>query len=102
MRALVVVLSLAACAGCSVGPRDYFSRQGSPYAGHGNLLSFQHAFSEAAADRVRRQAERHCGETKLVAVKARSTCTMSECFTDYQCLTGDEAALVAPADVRKP
>ena len=102
MRALILALSIAACAGCSVGYRDYVSRQGSSYAGHGNLLSFQHAFSEAAADKVRRQAEGHCAETKLVAIKTRSTCTMTECFTDYQCMTGDEATRVAPADVKKP
>jgi hypothetical protein len=101
MRALMLALSLAACAGCSVGHRDYVSRQGSHYDGHGNLLSFRHAFSEAAADKVRRQAERHCAETNLVAVKSRSTCTMTECYTDYQCMSAAEAALVAPADVKK-
>ena len=100
MRALVLVLSLAVCAGCSVGHRDYVSRQGSLLEGHGHLLSYRHAFSEAAADKVRRQAERTCGETKRVAVRTRSTCTMTECFTDYQCMTGEEAALAAPAETK--
>jgi hypothetical protein len=98
MRYLLIAACLAACAGCSA---DYAAREGSSYAGHGNLLNFQHAFSDAAADKVRVQAERHCG-AKLVAVKTRSTCTMTECFTDYQCMTSEEAARVAPADVRKP
>ena len=100
MRFLLIAACLAACAGCSAGHRDYASREGSPYAGRGNLLNFQHAFSDAAADKVRMQAERHCG-TKLVAVKTRSTCTMSECFTDYQCMTSEEAARVAPAEIKK-
>ena len=102
MRTVLVALMLAACGGCSVEYRDYVSREGSVLAGHGNLLSFQHAFSEAAVDKVHRQAERHCAETKLVAVRTRRTCTMTECFTDYQCMTGDEATRVAPADVKKP
>jgi hypothetical protein len=100
MRALFVALSLAA-AGCTVGHRDYVSREGGLYDGRGNNLTFRHAFSEAAADKVRRQAERHCAETKLVAAKTRSFCTMTECTVDYQCMTGDEAARVAPADIKK-
>jgi hypothetical protein len=98
----MLLATLTACAGCSLGHRDYVSRQGSVLAGHGNILSFQHAFSEGAADKVRRQAERHCAETKLLAVLIRRTCTMSECFTDYQCMTSEEAALAAPADAKKP
>ena len=101
MRFLLIAACLAACAGCSVGNRGYAAREGSSYAGHGNLLNFQHAFSDAAADKVRAQAERLCGP-KLVAVKTRSTCTLTECFTDYQCMTSEDAARVAPADVRKP
>ena len=101
MRFLLIAIGLAVCAGCSGGYGDYASREGSPYASRGSLINFQHAFSDAAADRVRAQAERHCGP-KLVAVKTRSTCTMTECFTDYQCMTSDEAARVAPADVKKP
>jgi hypothetical protein len=101
MRALFVALSLVTCAGCTVGHRDYVSREGSVYDGRGNNLTFRHAFSEAAADKVGRQAERHCAGTKLIAVKTRSTCTMTECTTDYQCMTGEEAARVAPPDIKK-
>src|SRR5688572_33419708 len=96
MRALFVALSLAACAGCAVGHRDYVSREGSVYDGRGNNLTFRHAFSEAAVDKVHRQAVRHCAETKLVAVRTQRTCTMTECSTAYQCMTGEEAARVAP------
>jgi hypothetical protein len=101
MRLLIAAALLAACAGCTVGHRDYVSREGSVYDGRGNNLTFRHAFSEAAADKVGRQAERHCAGTKLIAVKTRSTCTMTECTTDYQCMTSEEAARVAPPEVKK-
>lgn len=101
MRLLITAALLAACAGCTVGHRDYVSRQGGLRDGRGNNLAFQHAFSEAAADKVRRQAERHCAETKLIAVKTRSTCTMTECRTDYQCMNSEDAARAAPPDIKK-
>ena len=96
VRFLLIAAWLATCAGCTVGHRDYVSREGGLYDGRGNNLTFRHAFSEAAADKVRRQAERHCAETKLTAAKTRSTCTMTECTTDYQCMTSEEAARIAP------
>jgi hypothetical protein len=101
MRLLLIAASLIACAGCGVGYRDYVSREGGLYDGRGNVLSFQHAFSEAAVDKVHRQAERHCAETKLTAVRTRRTCTMTECSTDYQCMTSEEAARVAAPEVKK-
>jgi hypothetical protein len=101
MRLLIIAALLAACAGCSAGNRDYLSREGSVHAGHGNVLRFQHPFTEAAVAKVRAQADRHCAETRLIAVRTRVACTMSECATDYQCMTGEEAARVAPPEVKK-
>jgi hypothetical protein len=101
MRMLIVFVLAAACAGCSAGYRDYFSREGGIYDGQGNNLRFQHPFTEAAADKVHKQAERHCAETKLTAVRTRRTCTMTECSTDYQCMTSEDAARVALPDVKK-
>src|SRR5687768_15386297 len=43
--------------------------------GEGKYISFAHAFTDAAAESVRRSAERHCAQTKLVAVKTSGTCS---------------------------
>lgn len=94
MRFFLMIAWLAACAGCSMGHRDYILRDG-------NYMVFEHAFTDAAADSARRNAERHCGETRLVAVRTRSTCTLTTCTTDYQCMDRDDADRFAPPDVRK-
>ena len=95
MRILLLVAMLVACAGCAVGRGDYVVRES-------NYLTFRHAFTEAAAERARKNAEKHCAEVKLIALRTRSTCTMTECSTDYQCMDREEAARVAAPDVRKP
>lgn len=96
MRVLLLATSFLACAGCGM-PRDYVNIEG----GNPKYYSFQHAFTEAAANSTHARAEMYCARVKLVAVKTRSTCTMTECSTDYQCMNSEEAARVAPADIEK-
>jgi hypothetical protein len=96
VRILLIAVLLAACAGCAAGYRDYIGGDR-----ESNYLSFQHAFTEAATENIAKRAERHCAEFKLAAVKTRSTCTMTECSTDYQCMPAEEAARFAPPDIKK-
>jgi hypothetical protein len=96
MRLIALISLLTACAGCTAGYRDYIGGDR-----ESNYLSFQHAFTETAAENIRKRAERHCAEFKQAAVKTRSTCTMTECSTDYQCMSSEEAARFAPPDFKK-
>lgn len=52
----------------------------------GNYLTYDHPFNDAAAEKVRRSAEKICGQRKQAAVKTRSVCSLTRCFTDYQCV----------------
>lgn len=52
----------------------------------GNYLSYDHPFTEAAAEQVQKDAEKLCGQRKQAAVKTRSTCTLERCFTNFQCV----------------
>ena len=99
MRFLLLLVGLAACAGCA--NRDYVNLEGGPYNNLGAFMTFQHDFTDAAAENARRKAEGHCAESKRVAVMTRRVCTMKECTTDYQCMSEGAAARVAPADVKK-
>lgn len=67
---------LVALAGCTV----------EPIVMAGNYLTYDHEFTEAAAENVRKNAEKLCGQRKQEAVKTRSVCNLNRCFTDYQCV----------------
>ena len=96
MRVLLLATSFLACAGCGM-PRDYVNIED----GNAKYFNFQHAFTEAAANSTHARAEKYCARVKLVAVKTRSTCTMTECSTDYQCMNSEEAARLAPPEIKK-
>jgi hypothetical protein len=51
-----------------------------------NYLTYEHEFTDAAAERGRQNAEKLCGQRKQLAVKTRSVCSLSRCWTDYQCV----------------
>ena len=89
MRVLVVSALLLACAGCSLGPTDYRIRES-------NYMTFEHPFTEAESERARKNAERHCAETRLLAVRTRSVCTLKTCTTHYQCMDKEEASRFVP------
>ena len=52
----------------------------------GNYMTYEHPFTDAAAEKVRKSAEELCKQRKLAAEKTRSVCSLTRCFTDYQCV----------------
>lgn len=55
-------------------------------------LTLEHAFTDAAAARALKDAERTCAQKRLIAVKTSSACSLQRCTTHYQCMTKDDAA----------
>jgi hypothetical protein len=71
-----LVTILVMMAGCATQPAIVES----------NYLTYDHAFTDAAALAAQRSAEKVCAERKQVAVKTRSVCSLKECTTHYQCM----------------
>ena len=70
-----LVVLLAAAAGCS-----------GPIIMEGNYLTYEHEFTDAAAEKVKKNAEELCGQRKQKALKVNSVCNLKTCFTHYQCV----------------
>ena len=51
-----------------------------------NYVTYEHAFTDAAADGARRSAEQHCGLKKQVAVRTTGACSLTRCNTSFQCM----------------
>lgn len=51
-----------------------------------NYVTYDHVFTDAAADAVRKSARQHCGLKKQVAIKTTSACSLTRCNTSYQCM----------------
>lgn len=107
IRAMCLVL-LAAGAGCST-PALFDSVPPAPYSpgyppnifGEGNYLTYEHAFTDAAAESVRKNAESLCRQKKQVAVRSSGTCSLTRCTTHYYCMKPAEAAPYQPEDSKK-
>lgn len=65
----------------------------------GNYLTYDHEFTDAAADRARLNAEKLCGQRKQAAIKTRSVCTLSRCVTDFQCVDPKDPLKYQPPDI---
>ena len=98
MRALFLVL-LTACAGCgtaalfdSLPPTPYSPSYSFNIFGEGNYLTYDHAFTDAATESVRKNAESLCRQKKQVAVRSSGTCSLTRCTTHYHCMKPAEAA----------
>jgi hypothetical protein len=52
----------------------------------GNYMTFDHAFTDRAAEEVRQRAERLCAQKKQVAIKTSRACSLERCTTNYQCV----------------
>lgn len=57
-----------------------------------NFLSFNHAFTDAAAAEVRARAERLCGIRKQAVIQTSRTCSLTQCTTNFQCIDAADAA----------
>ena len=71
-----LLLVVLACAGCGA----------QPVINESNYLTYDHPFTDAAAQAVQQNAEKICAERKQAAVKTRSVCSLKECATHYQCM----------------
>jgi len=76
-RSLITLFLVMACAGC--GPIY-------PRIDEGSYLTYDHPFSDAAAQAVLRSAEKICAERKRIVIKSSSTCSLTQCTTHYLCV----------------
>lgn len=71
------LLLVLACAGCGTIQ---------PTTSEGNALTYTHPFTDAAAEAVRKNAEKTCGDRRQAALRTGGTCSLKECVTYYQCV----------------
>jgi hypothetical protein len=99
LRKIYCAVLVTACAGCatsslvnSLPPVSYSPGYQFSSFGEGNYVTYQHAFTDAEAGTVEKNAERQCGQKKLVAVKVSSTCSLERCTTHFYCMNAADAA----------
>jgi hypothetical protein len=79
--AAVLVTAALACAGC--GPQ--------PFVREGNYVTYDHPFTEASAQAVRKNAEGICRERNQAAFESSRACSLTQCTTSYQCMSEEDA-----------
>ena len=67
---------MLACAGCGTI---------NPVIDGGDYLTYEHPFTDAAAQSVQQNAGKTCADRKRDAVKTNSVCSLTQCTTHYQC-----------------
>ena len=85
-RCSAVMALLLACGGCT-----------EPAIMSDNYLTYDHPFNDAAAEKVRQSAEKICKQRNQAAVRTRSVCSLTRCFTDYQCVNPKDPLEYQPA-----
>lgn len=80
-QSLVTLALVLACAGCktTIGPAIV----------EGNYLSYDIPFTDAAAQAALQDAVKICAERKQNAIMTSNPCTLTKCFTNYQCVPKD-------------
>lgn len=86
MRAFFSFVLPMVCAGCAI----------QPVVSESNYLTYEHPFTDAAAEAARRNAEKTCAERKQVAVKTSGACSLDRCTTHYQCMDKADATGYPP------
>ena len=76
-RSLITLFLVLACAGCGTI---------NPVINEGNYLTYDHPFTDAAAQAILQSAGKICAERKQNAIKTSSTCSLKQCTTHYQCV----------------
>lgn len=93
MRPVFLAALLAFCAGCA--PRiEEIARES-------NYLTYEHPFTDAAAETALRNADRECAKKKQTAVRTTSACTLTRCTAHFQCVDPSEAAQYRPQGAGK-
>ena len=99
----VSLITLLLLGGCNAMPfqthQTFYADPTDPY--RANYSTFEHAFTDAGTEDVRRRAQSQCASRKQVAVKTASTCSLRRCTTSFQCMEPSEAANFQP-DGGKP
>ena len=73
------LLLVLACSGCTTIEET-------------NHFTVEHAFTDAAAARALKDAERTCAHKRLVAVKTSGACSLQRCTPHFQCMSKEDAA----------
>jgi hypothetical protein len=79
--AAVAVVAALACAGCGY----------QPWVSEGNYLTYDHPFTEAAAEGIRKNAEGTCKQRRQIAIQTVRVCSLTQCTTSFQCIDEDDA-----------
>lgn len=95
-KTLITCFALAG-EGCSYLPNTV---SGAGFADT-NYLSYEHPFTESAAEGARKSAERLCAERKKAAVRTTGTCSLTRCTTHYQCMEPADAVKYRTGDEKK-
>ena len=82
VRTFFLALVLTGCADISILSMETMT----------NYITFEHAFTDEAALRVRSTAEGLCAQRRQAAIKTQSVCSLSKCVTSYQCVAEADAA----------
>jgi hypothetical protein len=86
-RALLFAALCTLAAGCgSIGNLCPGCASDVARIGESGYITFEHPFTEAAAEDVAKRAERLCGQRKQIAEKTSSTCSLTKCTTNYYCV----------------
>jgi hypothetical protein len=56
-----------------------------------NYMTYDHAFTDRAAEDVRQRAEKFCAQKKQVAVKTARACSLERCTTNFACVDRGDA-----------
>jgi hypothetical protein len=62
-----------------------------PWVGDGNYFTYDHPFTEAAAESARQNALGRCRQRDEIAIQTSRTCSLTRCTTSYQCISADDA-----------
>ena len=82
-RALLLVAVLTGCASIGAGNTIVVMQ--------GNYMTFEHPFTDAAAEDIRNRAGRLCEQRKQAAIRTESVCSLTKCTTHYQCVDAADA-----------
>jgi hypothetical protein len=62
-----------------------------PWVAEGNYLTYDHPFTEAAAESARQNALGRCRQRDEIAIQTSRVCSLTQCTTSYQCISADDA-----------
>ena len=83
LHSVAAVLVAAALAACGQ----------QPWVVGENYMTYDHPFTEAAAESARKNAEGRCRQRGEVAVQTSRACSLTECTTSYQCMSEADARI---------